>query len=321
MTHIHSDTVYDVAVILINYNSSEHTLACISSILQHTGGQQSYGMVVVDNASEENDFMQLAGHLDQLEHEVPLKLFRSRINTGFAGGNMLGVQLISAKYYFFLNNDCRLQNDCIDILYRFCEAHDDAALCSPQLYHEDGSHQPCFDYFPYLITKLFGLGILRLSYGKRYIRRKQLYTEPVRVDVVSGSQMFVRASAFDAIGGFDTTFFLYCEEDDIAFRLAQAGHSAYLVPDARNNHLGGGSTVASFEIRKEFYISFLYFYRKHFGLFKQQLLKLILSLRLLRKGLSTRDNVRLALFVAAGAHFRHSLKHKQKLQEMLKIQP
>jgi hypothetical protein len=319
MTPINTDTVYDVAVILINYNSSEHTIACLSSILQHTRQDRSYGIVIIDNASADKDFRQLAQHIGELDQEVPLKLFRSRLNTGFAGGNMMGVQFISANYYFFLNNDCRLQNDCIDILHSFCEAHEDTALCSPQLFHEDGHHQPCFDYFPYLKTKLFGLGILRLSYGKRYIRRKGIYIDPVQVDVVSGSQMFVRASAFDDIGGFDTTFFLYCEEEDIALRLSHAGHKAYLVPAARNTHLGGGSTVASFDIRKEFYISFLYFYRKHFGLLKQQLLKAILTLRLLRKSLSRPEDFRLALFVAAGAHFKHSLKHKQKIQKMLTI--
>lgn len=317
MTQINPDIIYDAAVILINYNSSNYTIECISSILQNTCQDLAYGIVIVDNASEENDFKNLAAHIKQLDDRVPLKLFRSRINTGFASGNMLGVQFINAKYYFFLNNDCRLQNDCIDILYKFCEAHTDTALCSPQLYREDGEHQPCFDYFPYLSTKLFGLGILRLTYGKRYIKRKRRYTEAVQVDVVSGSQMFVRASAFDEIGGFDTTFFLYCEEEDIALRLARVGHKAYLLPEARNTHIGGGSTVASFDIRKEFYISFLYFYRKHFGMTRQQLLKLILTLRLLRKSFFTPENFHLALFVASGAHFKHSLKHKQKIQEMI----
>ena len=310
MTPISTDTTYDVAVILINYNSSEHTIACLSSILQHTRQGLSYGIVIIDNASAEDDFRRLAQHINELDHKVPLQLFRSRLNTGFAGGNMQAVQFISANYYFFLNNDCQLQNDCISILHDFCEEHEDTALCSPQLFHEDGSHQPCFDYFPYLRTKLFGLGILRLSYGKRYIRRKRLYTDTVQVDVVSGSQMFVRASVFDNI---------YCEEEDIAFRLARAGYKAFLVPEARNMHLGGGSTVASLDIRKEFYISFLYFYRKHFGLLKQQLLKVILTLRLLRRSFSRADDFRLALFVAAGAHFRHSMKHKQKIVKMLTI--
>lgn len=311
---------YDVAVILINYNSSDFTIECISSIISETQDGLSYGVVIVDNASETEDYANLIDKLSQFDDQIPLHLFRSRINTGFSTGNMLGIQFISAKYYFFLNNDCRLQNDCLSILYDFCEKNTEVALCSPQLLKEDGSHQPCFDYFPYLVTKILGLGILKLSYGDRFIKRKGIYHEPVRVDIVSGSQMFVRSDIFDALGGLDTTFFLYCEEEDLAFRVHRKGYSTYLVPEAKNIHKGGGSTVPSMDIRKEFYISFLYFYRKNFGFIKQQALKLILCLRLFRKSLTSVDSLKLCIFVASGAHLKHSMKHKQQIQKTYKIQ-
>lgn len=319
MKAIDTNKDYDVAVILINYNSSNYTIECISSIIQQTDTRLSYGVVIIDNASETDDYANLVENLERFKDQLPLHLFRSRINTGFSTGNMLGIQFISAKYYFFLNNDCRLQNDCLNILYRYCETDSKTALCSPQLYNENGEHHPCFDYFPYLITKIFGLGILKLTYGKRFIKRKGVYREPVRVDVVSGSQMFVRSEVFDEIGGFDTTFFLYCEEEDIALRIYNKGYSTYLVPEAKNIHIGGASTVPSMAIRKEFYISFLYFYRKHFGFIKQQALKLILTLRLLRKSITSLDSLKLCIFVASGAHFKHSLKHKQAIQKNYKI--
>ena len=191
---------------------------------------------------------------------------------------MLGVQFVNAKYYFFLNNDCELQNDCLSILHTFCESNNDVALCSPQLYLKNGQHQPCIDYFPILSTKILGLGILKPFYGERYFKRKKLHTKPIQVDVVSGSQMFVNAKSFNAIGGFDTTFFLYCEEEDIALRLFKAGYKTFLVPEAKNVHAGGGSTPASLEIRKEFYISFLYFYRKHYGFVKTNFLNLFIRM-------------------------------------------
>ena len=318
MTQITSNTEFDIAVILINYNSSSFTIECVSSILQQTSTDISYGVVIIDNASEEEDYINLVNGLSQFDNKLPLHLFRSKINTGFSTGNMLGIQFISAKYYFFLNNDCLLQNDCLNILYTFCENNTETALCSPQLYNENGEHQLCFDYFPFLITKILGLGILKLTYGKRFIKRKGIYNKPVQVDVVSGSQMFVRSDVFNEIGGFDTTFFLYCEEEDIALRISRKGYSTYLVPEAKNIHKGGASTVPSMDIKKEFYISFLYFYRKHFGLFKQQILKLVLILRLLRRSFTNFENIKLCKFVASGAHFKHSLKHKQQIQKTYK---
>lgn len=313
MTHISATDKYDVAIILINYNSSSFTLKCISSIFQQTDTDLSYGIVIVDNASESKDYSRLVDGLSQFHDKIPVYLFSSKINTGFATGNMLGVQFISAKYYFFLNNDCRLQNDCLNILYKFCEKTPQAALCSPQLYNDNATHQPCFDYFPYLITKIFGLGILKPSYGKRFIKRKGIYNNPVQVDIVSGSQMFVRSDVFNEIGGFDTTFFLYCEEEDIAIRVFQKGYKTFLVPDAKNIHTGGGSTTSSLEIKKEFYISFLYFYRKHYGFLKTNALKILIVLRMLKKLLKSKDHIKIAIFVLAGAHFKHSLKHRQKI--------
>ena len=97
MTHINPSSVYDVAVILINYNSSSYTIECIASIIQQTGDDLSYGIIIIDNASEADDYRNLTDNISQFDSEVPLQLFRSRINTGFSTGNMLGVQFISAR--------------------------------------------------------------------------------------------------------------------------------------------------------------------------------------------------------------------------------
>ena len=304
---------YDVAIILINYNSSEYTIKCINSIRSTVSKDLTYSIIVIDNASEAEDFQYLTDNLSANQNKSAIQLYRSKINLGFSAGNMMGIQIVEAEYYFLLNNDCILQNDCIGILHRFCENNRRVALCSPQLFDASGTPIPCINYFPTLKTKLFGSGILNLSYGNNRIRRKEKYINPVQVDVVSGSQMFVRADYFFEIGGLDTIFFLYCEEEDLALRFNKAGYKTYLVPQARNYHLGSASTRKSLAIKKEFYISFLYFYKKHYGVINTMLIRIILSLRLIRKSLKGRDNFRLALFVMSGAHLKHSLRHIQKI--------
>ena len=304
---------FDVAIILINYNSSDYTIKCINSIKSTSCNDLTYKIVVIDNASETDDFRKLADHVSANNNENSIQLYRSKINLGFSAGNMMGVQNIDADYYFLLNNDCILQNDCIGILHRFCEHNEQVALCSPQLLDSNDTPIPCINYFPTLKTKIFGSGILSLSHNIKHIRRKEKYVNPVQVDVVSGSQMFVRADHFFEIGGLDTIFFLFCEEEDLALRFNKAGYKTYLVPQARNYHLGSGSTIKSLAIKKEFYISFLYFYRKHYGVINTFLIKVILSLRLIRKSLKDKDNLKLAIFVMSGAHFRHSLRHIQKM--------
>ena len=303
---------HKISVILINYNSSRFTRACIDSIAKHTAPDLSYHIVVVDNNSEPDDYQQL----NDLTLNPKVQLVRSKINLGFAAGNMYGVQFTTAEYYFFLNNDCELQNDCLTSLLNFCEQHRQVGICGPQMYDAAGQPQRSFDYFPALATKLVGTGLLRVFNPEKYPNKRSYYTEPLRVDLVSGSAMFVRADAFDAIGGFDTTFFLYCEEEDLALRMSKSGYSVYLVPAARNIHHAGSSTVASLAIRREFYISFIYFYNKHYGFIKTQILKLLLILRLLRKGVTAAQNFQLAYFVFRNAPAKFSLKHKQIVREL-----
>jgi hypothetical protein len=304
---------YDVSAILINYNSSAYTVNCIRSIIRTVTKKISYSIIVIDNASEQDDYNKLVAEIKSSDEFKPVTIFRSKINVGFSAGNMMGIQNVDAEYYFLLNNDCVLQNDCIGILYDFCEKNFDVALCSPQLINTEGKPQPCINYFPTLKTKIFGSGVLNLSYGNKHTSRKATHDKPVQVDVVSGSQMFLRAKHFFSIGGLDTTFFLYCEEEDIALRLHKAGFKTYLVPQAKNYHLGSASTKPSLDIKKEFYISFLYFYRKHYGLINTFMIKIILCLRLLRKSLNNTDNLKLVIFVASGSHLKNSLRHRQKI--------
>ena len=89
-----------------------------------------------------------------------------------------------------------------------------------------------------------------------------------------------------------------------------------MLPDAKNNHVGGASSPATYDIRKEFYISFLYFYRKHYGFFKTEILKLLLFIRIIRKAFKRKNNFKLSFFVISGASMKHSLKHNQKIVEI-----
>lgn len=297
----------DIAIIIVNYNSSHYTLDCVHSVIEKTDPGVSYAIVVIDNNSTESDFDCLR-HLQSLPQVL---LFRSRINLGFSGGNMLGVQLAKARYYYFLNNDCLLMNDCLNSMYRFCEQTPQAALCSGQMYDENLLPQPNFDYFPSLSSKLLGIGLLRQLNPRKYPEKKKIYSQPLKVDLLSGSSLFVRASVFDEIGGFDTNYFLYCEEEDIAFRIHKKRYDTYLIPEARFQHLGGKSTSRNLLIEKEFYISFLYFYRKHYGRLKTVFLQTFLFFKLAIKTFKHHHFLVLAFFVLSGAPLYKSLKHKQ----------
>jgi len=115
-----------ISVILLNYNSSRFTLDCVDSIIQQTQSAD-YEIVVVDNNSAPDDF----SALQPLAQRPRLTLVRSRLNLGFAGGNMLGVQHADprAEFYYFLNNDTLLRTNVLTQLADFLNQNPGAGLC------------------------------------------------------------------------------------------------------------------------------------------------------------------------------------------------
>ncbi len=303
---------FQVAVILINYNSSQYTLDCINSIRSQTSIR--YQIIVIDNNSRLSEFEKLSA----LEYKE-MTLVRSKLNVGFSGANMMGVQVADADYYFFLNNDTIVLNDCLGILTSFMESNPEAANCTGEMFNGNNEHEYSFQHFPTLPVKLLGTGILKTFYKDRFPNKRKRYDKPIRVDLVSGSAMFIRASFFEEIGGFDTNYFLYCEEEDIALRLSRKGYYTYLVPKARYQHFESKSTPSDNSIRlpylKEFYISSLYYYTKNYTVYYRIAIQLLYFFKLIRKFYKSFAYVRLAFFVAGGAHVKHSLRFKQKISE------
>ncbi len=303
---------FHVAVILVNYNSSQYTVDCLQSILSQTNISLRYQVIVVDNNSREEEYRKLAS----IGEKKNVIICRNKLNLGFSGANMVGVERADADYYYFLNNDCLLLNDCLSLLHEFMESNPMAANASGEMFVTDGSYEYNFRYFPSLSLKLFGSGILRLFHPEKYPSRHIRFTKPTQVDLVNGSSMFIRALPFEAIGGFDTRYFLYCEEEDIALRLNRAGHQTYIVPAAHYQHFVSKSSQPDGNINldflKEFYISFLYYFSKNYNAGYRFAIQWYYFFKIGRKFYKNWDYARLAFFIARGAPAKESLRFKQK---------
>ncbi|WP_297703479.1 glycosyltransferase family 2 protein [uncultured Eudoraea sp.] len=275
------NTKLDLAIIIINYNSSEFSQKCIQSVLENTTSTISYEIIIVDNASKNRDYETLKNYISNLKN-TNIRLYRSRINTGFGGGNMYGVQFAHANYYLFLNNDTLLIKDPIKICFDFMEKTGDAALCGPQIFNEHQKKEVSFDHFTSIGREIFGKKMLEFVFRKTKPNRRKQYSTPLSVDYVNGSFMFFRAKDFDSVGGFDTTIFLYFEESDICYRLKKKNRKTYFIPSASYLHYQGKSiqkTTWNIRTKIELKTSMFYVIRKNYGYFHYQLLRVFFILR------------------------------------------
>ncbi|WP_395067165.1 glycosyltransferase family 2 protein [Flavobacterium sp.] len=306
--------MFDIAAILINYNSSKLTQECINSIIEKTLATINFQIIVVDNCSEKEDYLALKQFCDKHPFKN-LQLVRNKINTGFGAGNMAGYQFASAQYVAFVNNDTLFLNDCFSILKQAIEKDNSIAVVGGQSYTETGKRMVAFDHFASISKELFGRDFLEKINPNKYPKRKLDYTHPVKVNYVQGSFMFVRASDFNEVGGFDTNIFLYYEETDLCKRLEKIGKSSYLIPDAKYIHYHGASTPQNIAIKTELKISLLYLIRKHYGYLSYWFLLNYLRLNYIFSTIFKPKYWYLLKVLLVGAPLSKSLKTKQKIQE------
>jgi len=75
-----------VSIIILNYKKNQDTLDCLKSLKNQT--YKNFEILLVDNDSEYNSFLELKKELEQFKENLEIILIRSKINLYFAGGTI-----------------------------------------------------------------------------------------------------------------------------------------------------------------------------------------------------------------------------------------
>lgn len=218
------------------------------------------------------------------------QLIENPENVGFARANNQGIQVSISEYVLLLNSDTVVHPGAVDVLIDFMEAHPQAGACGPRLLNGDGSLQPSVHPMLTPAREFWRLLFLDQVWPKATYRQASWdVTTPRPVEVIKGACLLVRRSALDQIGLLDESYFMYTEEVDLCYRLAQAGWELWYVPTAVVTHFGGASSrQVHDEMYLELYRSKVRFYRKFGGRQRANRFKLYLVIAYgLRAGLFT----------------------------------
>jgi GT2 family glycosyltransferase len=198
-------------------------------------------VTVVDNDSPDDAVETIA--------DLQVEVERSPRNGGFSYGCNLGAARGDAPLLLFLNPDARLDAGALDALVAALDADPRVALAGPRIIEDDGELAWSQRRFPRLRSTFAQALFLhrlfpRATWTDELIRDRGAYERPGSPDWVSGACMLVRRDAYEAVGGFDERFFLYCEDTDLCKRLRDAGHTIGFEPAAEVHHVGGASSGA-----------------------------------------------------------------------------
>ncbi len=254
-----------LSIIIVNYNSRRFLSACLRSLTQFRG-DTAFRVVVVDNASEDQDF----GDLRRDNPEV-LFLLNSE-NRGFSAACNQGIREIDADLYLFLNPDCEVNEGTIDRCADYLRKHPDIGVLGCRVTNPDGSLQlACRRRIPRpssALYRLLGLSIL-FPRSKRLAAYNMTYMPPSEtheVEAVSGSFLMFRRSVLDSVGLMDEDYFLYGEDLDFCYRAHRSGWKVVYFADAQVTHYKGMSGISQSRMTLfHYHRSMEIFYRKHYG--------------------------------------------------------
>src|SRR5690348_10121540 len=123
-----------VFVVIVNFNGLKDTLECVKSVKKCIAGKRyKLEIVVVDNGSSKD--------WESIKSIKGVKPIKSDENTGFSGGNNLGIKYAlknGADFIMLLNNDTTVKDDLIVNFLDAAELSKDVGIFSPKIYFAPG---------------------------------------------------------------------------------------------------------------------------------------------------------------------------------------
>lgn len=227
-------TIVNVSIIIVNYNTLHVLLPCIDRIVEQTK-DISYEIIVVDNGSTDRS-------IEVLSNDKRLTLVSTRENLGFGKANNKGLEYAHGKYIFFLNSDTLLKNNAIKMLYDFAEQYQGqlgAVGCI--LEDRQGNRIHSYGHFPKMSDDFRILLWTPIQKGL-HLYKAPVITYPddwMKVDYVTGADLFVGRQVLDECGTFHPAFFMYFEESEMEHRFMSHGFDNILLNAPRIVHLEG----------------------------------------------------------------------------------
>lgn len=250
--------------IVVTHNSHTEIGDCLAAL-------RASGVTVrvVDNASTDGTTSLVAASYPDTW------LAANTDNVGFAAAVNQALAGVTSDVVLLVNPDCVLRPGTAQALVGLLRDCPDVGVAGPRLVGPDGrarvSAHP-FESWVSVVVSRFGGSLLpfalrRLLCGRR---RRQTYDAcrdepgaPIDVDWLSGACLAVRTSLLTELGGLDTAYFMYYEDEELCLQVAARGARVVYLPSVEAMHIGGASTNDPRRIWPHLYRSMMRFFVRH----------------------------------------------------------
>lgn len=226
-----------VRVVVVTYSPGDSLATFLDSLAAATSWPVD--VVLADNGSTDRvPEREAAARPD-------VRLLHLGSNGGYGRAANAGAAGTSGEWLVVANPDIEWSPGSLDLLLEAGERWPRAGAIGPAILTPEGDLYPSARAFPSLGRgighALFGWWWPTNPWTREYRRESGAPTEGP-TGWLSGSCLLLRRDAFDDVGGFDPTFFMYFEDLDLCRRLEAAGWERVHVPAAVVRHTGGHAT-------------------------------------------------------------------------------
>jgi GT2 family glycosyltransferase len=219
-----------ISVVILNWNGMKVIDGCLRSLEKQT--YKNLEVIVVDNASKD-------GSNEYIAKAYPrVKLISNKSNLGFGGGNNVGISAAKGEYVMMLNNDTRIEPDCVEQLKTAIEKNRNYGACASKILLE----------FDRDLHDVAGIAVCLdgLSIGRGRVEHKDKFNEEEEVFFASDCACLYRKEMLEDIKVgeefYDEDFFAYADETDMGWRAQLAGWKCIYNPKAVVYHFHSAST-------------------------------------------------------------------------------
>jgi N-acetylglucosaminyl-diphospho-decaprenol L-rhamnosyltransferase len=230
----------EIRVVVVTFSSGEVIGTFLDSLAKAT--LRPYEVVIVDNSPTVDAGTAAAAR------RAEVRLVRPGRNLGYGSAANRGAAGARTTWLVVSNADISFTPGALDELVDAAARWPKAGGFGPGIVNPGGALYPSARELPSL-----GRGIGHALLGWCWptnpwtasYRRERGAPRETAAGWLSGSCQLLRREAFEAVGGFDESYFMFMEDVDLNRRLGLAGWQLVYVPSAVVEHLGGHSTRRS----------------------------------------------------------------------------
>jgi len=209
-----------ISIIILNFNAGKLLLNCIESLTKLT--YKNIELIIVDNVSTDNS-------QNQCKEKFPqVKLIQNRKNSGYCGGNNVGIKNANGEFIIILNPDTIVESNLIDELFKAYNIHGEGLYQPKILSLEDKTILQSTGN----MIHIFGFGFARDKGNQENNEIKEI----TKIGYAAGTCLFALKETFLKLKLFDEFLFLYHDDLDIGWRASQKEINSYIVPQTTIYH-------------------------------------------------------------------------------------